>query len=172
MPYINSIQFTHPGEINFSIVNNSIEIRINNALLGSINADFPVTVYAAKSAGNANILTLRQISDQEYMSGNNNDPDRTVFIRHLDAKTAFKIKKCNSGENYKIISWEDADISDMCESHITKYMDISNMHHFKARIEMVGSTPVMVARYNVDVIRIAGPDPVCSSDLFSYACSS
>ncbi|MBP8755216.1 MAG: hypothetical protein KBF51_12855 [Chitinophagales bacterium] len=171
MPYQNSLAFNSVNEIKFSVVNSQIEIRVNTILLGTINSGYPVSIYITNNSAGQNFITLIEISEQEYTSGNNNEPNRTIHFNHLANVAKLKIKKCSNQENYKIIGWEDEELGGLCMHGIIKYFDISTIHHFKAKIETVNSNLVMVIKYDHDVLQLSEPDPVCSQILFSYSCS-
>lgn len=171
MPYSNSLPFTSVSEISIQCGNNAVEIFVNSTSLGSINPNFPATVFISKNSSGQNFITLKQISQQEYSNGNNNDSLRTVYFTQGASGSKLEVKKCNNTENYKITGWEDTDILNLCYDGVSKYFAINNESEFKAKIETINNTLVMVVRYGQDVVHPSSGNPICSADLYAYVCA-
>ena len=170
MPYQNTLSFSAVNEIHFTATVNSLEIYVNNTLLGVINGNYPATVFITISNSGAKTITLNQITNQEYVNNNNNDPNRTIYFDFQASGSLLRIKKCNDAENYKITGWEDVDINANCIKGVTKYFDINAAGNFKAKIETINNQSILVVRYGQDVNNPSGNNPLCAVQLFSYSC--
>ncbi len=178
MPILNTLPFTNVSEITFDTTATELKIKVNGTLLGSICSSYPATVFITNTNGNKTI-TFKQISNNEYIAGNTNNPlVDTVFYNFNSKKCNTQIGLCSSSAStFKIIGWDMEDTGHICTgSGHTNYFNISSESQLKAKVEQVvinGQTVTrMVARYsgNIYQAETVATAP-CYSGLYCYVCS-
>lgn len=176
MPYSNSLTFSDTSEITFHPTANSILIKVNDAELGSITKNYPVTIFVELS-GNTKKIWMKEISESLYHLNNNNDPQRTVIFNQNDPKADLAVSKCTTSNVFKISGWENEDnpaITCAGGNGYNAYFFICNENNFRAKIESVPSgltmSDKMVVRYGQNIINACSLDASCCTNLFCYEC--
>ena len=177
--FSNTLTFTDPSEITFTCSSNELRVFVKGTLLGSINADYPVTMYVTVNNG-VNSLTITQISNSVYTQANTNNPMvDTVYYDFNNRNHPPCVVGCTtSPTTYKMYGWDDDVNGQVCigSNSFTSYFNISTNCTFKAKIEqvMVNNQPKMrlVARYSGNVyLNVNAGIADCFNSPYCYACN-
>lgn len=174
--FSNSLPFNSISEITFSCEANAVKIYVGTELLGAVNPSFPVTVYITVSGGNKGI-TMKQISDADYLAGNTNDYEKdTIAFNYLSGKTNLHIGECpgSGGCTYKTIGWNEDSVGQVSVNN-TAYFNITVNGNFKAKIEAASIRGTiqqrMVVRYSGNINEEqTSSAALCCTSLFCYVC--
>lgn len=152
-----SLIFNDPSEIRLDPSANDIKVYVNNQLLGSINASFPVTLFV-QTNGSQKALTMQQITQTEYTEGNTNSFTDTLYFNQKRKNANPRIQMCGSNNNiFKLtgIGWEQDETGQGCtggEDAFTHVFNVSSSMELKTKMEIFthnGETSAwMVARFN------------------------
>ncbi|MFI5172699.1 MAG: hypothetical protein ACHQFW_09920 [Chitinophagales bacterium] len=155
-----------------------IKITVDGQLLGYINHNYPVTIFVTNNSGSKTI-TWKDITDTEYTSGNRSIFGQDTFITDvLDADQNFSFGNCNTGDNYKIIGWDDEICGQSCvgSGGWNQYFGINASLELKCKTEEFTYNGVnkwrAVMRYDRNVMRNeAESSAQCySGGPYCYAC--
>lgn len=175
MPYSKSLSFQNVNQITFHTSATAVQIKVGGVDLGSINSSYPVTIYVVQTSSGYK-LWMREITDAEYKSNNNNDPAKTVSFDQNTAGAQLHIEKCGGSNTFKIIGWEEEDNGVICSggNGFDAYFNISNEFNFKAKMETLGEHGVqktmMIVRYSQAIKTPCQGNATCSTNAFCYVC--
>ena len=160
--------------------NTNIKIFVDSVLLGSINNNFPVTIFVTNTGGSKTI-TLEEITSQQYTAGNKNKYGIDTFLNAVaDAALYFSFGVCGgSNESYKIIGWDEEVTGQICiaGSHgFSQYFGTNSSLELKCKTEEFdykGTTKWrMVSRYGSNVNHSEAIATATSySGSYCYACN-
>lgn len=178
MPFSNTLSFNNSSDIVFQPAGNELRVYVKGALLGAINAAYPVTMYTTVSNG-VKSITMTQITNSVYCSGNTNNPNfDTVYYNFNQSGHLPSVSCCGSNNAlYKTIGWDNDGTSQTCvgTTGYTNVFDISANLSFKTKIEQViiNNQPQlrMVVRYSGGVYQCVNASvAICYATPYCYYC--
>ncbi len=174
----NTLNFSTVTDIKFQSNGTELKIFVSNTLLGSINQSTPVTLFITET-GSTKSITIKTITQAEYVSGNTNDPDLdTVPFSFAAAAANLHVDVCTGTPGlYKTIGIEVDNIGSVCVgTGSVQFFNISAEKVFKAKIETVvvnGANQLrMVVRYAGNIMsQQTSATALCYNGPFCLVCT-